>query len=570
MLGPVLGPGYLLTYDMVWVPDLALRADVVGLGSGLPRAVPSDAVVAVVDEVVPGMLLQKLVLLGCLVAAGAGAAALARALAGAGTAAQCVVASLAVWNPFVVERLGLGHWPVLAGYAALPWLVLAARRRRLAGRTPLALWWLLPVGALSASAGLASAVVVLAVGLRGRWRPDVALAGMVVLANLPWLAAGVLRAGAATSDADGGTAFATRAEGALDGPLTALGLGGVWNSEVVPPSREGALGVVALLVLVVVAGAGVAVLRRSRHRRHRRDHLALAACWALGWLLAAASALLPDELGRLAAQVPGGGLLRDGSRLLGLCVPALVVAVAAAADALLRRVDDVALRALLAAAAALVPVLVLPDAAWGVAGALRPHRYPDSYAEARDLVGDAGGHDALVLPFSPYRAPAWNGGRAVLDPLGRFLRPETVVGDDLVVSGRVVDGEDPRADDVDAALASEDPASALAALGIGVVVTDPTAPGEAPGLGVDGERVGAGSPAPLLVTLLPDPAAADPSTGDRIAAGATWALWCTAPVAAAVSLRRRRRGPATRREHARWTHRGLLHFLRSVPRRTLR
>src|SRR3712207_8089694 len=42
----------------------------------LPRAVPSDAVVALVDEVVPGMLLQKLVLLVALGSGGWGAARL--------------------------------------------------------------------------------------------------------------------------------------------------------------------------------------------------------------------------------------------------------------------------------------------------------------------------------------------------------------------------------------------------------------------------------------------------------------------------------------------------------------
>src|SRR4051794_2819986 len=74
LLGPALAPGYVLLRDMVWVPDLALRPDALGLGSALPRAVPSDAVVAVLDEVVPGMLLQKIVLAGALIAAGAGAA----------------------------------------------------------------------------------------------------------------------------------------------------------------------------------------------------------------------------------------------------------------------------------------------------------------------------------------------------------------------------------------------------------------------------------------------------------------------------------------------------------------
>ena len=73
MLGPALGPGYVLSYDMVWVPDLALRPDFLGLGSGLPRAVPSDAVVSVLDELVPGMVLQKLVLLAVLTLGGVGA-----------------------------------------------------------------------------------------------------------------------------------------------------------------------------------------------------------------------------------------------------------------------------------------------------------------------------------------------------------------------------------------------------------------------------------------------------------------------------------------------------------------
>src|SRR5918994_3019613 len=72
LLGGALRPGFVLSYDMIWVPDLAVREDFLGLGSGLPRAVPSDLVVALLDEVVPGMVLQKGMLLGTLVVAGAG------------------------------------------------------------------------------------------------------------------------------------------------------------------------------------------------------------------------------------------------------------------------------------------------------------------------------------------------------------------------------------------------------------------------------------------------------------------------------------------------------------------
>ena len=57
LLGPALGVGYVLSYDMVWVPDLALRQDFLGVGTALPRAVPSDAVVSLLDVLVPGLLL---------------------------------------------------------------------------------------------------------------------------------------------------------------------------------------------------------------------------------------------------------------------------------------------------------------------------------------------------------------------------------------------------------------------------------------------------------------------------------------------------------------------------------
>ena len=67
LLGPALGAGYVLTYDMVFVPDMAMRSDFLGAGGGLPRAVPSDAVVALLDNVVPGMVLQHVLLLGALV-----------------------------------------------------------------------------------------------------------------------------------------------------------------------------------------------------------------------------------------------------------------------------------------------------------------------------------------------------------------------------------------------------------------------------------------------------------------------------------------------------------------------
>ena len=116
LLGPALAPGFVLSYDMVWVPHLAMRTQLLGAGSGYPRAVPSDAVVSVLDHVVPGMVLQKLVLLGALLLVGQGVLR----LVGPSLTARLVAVSVAVWNPFVAERLWIGHWPILLCWAVLP------------------------------------------------------------------------------------------------------------------------------------------------------------------------------------------------------------------------------------------------------------------------------------------------------------------------------------------------------------------------------------------------------------------------------------------------------------------
>ena len=58
----------------------------------------------------------------------------------------------------------MGHWTVLVGYGVVPWLVLAGRRAREEGVLPAWAWLLVPLGSLSASAGLVSAVTLLVTG----------------------------------------------------------------------------------------------------------------------------------------------------------------------------------------------------------------------------------------------------------------------------------------------------------------------------------------------------------------------------------------------------------------------
>lgn len=519
MLGGALGPGYVLSYDMVWVPDLAVTPDVWGVGTALPRAVPSDAVVALLDSIVPAMLLQKLVLLGSLVAAGAGAAALVgrRSL---GT--QLIASSLMVWNPFVVERLVMGHWPVLVGYAVLPWLLLVCRRWDVGTRMPATLPVLLVLGSLSASTGVATAIAALASGWRrGDAGRNARLAGLSVVANLPWLVAGLLHSADATSAAAGARVFAASDEGLLPGPLAALSLGGIWNAEVVPATRLGFLAVLSLVVVGALAFLG--------WRAHRRTPIegfgALVLCWSVGMGLAVVSWSAPGAIGWVAAHVPGGGLLRDGSRLLALAAPLTVVLAARGAESLLDRTPDRATRILVAGLVAVVPVALMPDAALGSAGKLEAVDYPAALTDVRNAVQAAPAGDVVLLPFTSYRAPDWNDGHKVLDPLPRFLGRQAVANDVLYVDGRPIPGEDPRAAEVGAALALDsagERADALAALGVSVVVAEQIPGQDAPEIA--GETTlseGGITVVEIAGDVRPDPV----STSWIAAMAATWLAW---------------------------------------------
>lgn len=532
LLGPALGGGPVLAYDMVWVPDLALHRDVLGLGTGLPRAVPSDAVVAVLDEVVPGIVLQKAVLLGLLAAAGYGAARLVPGPA----LARVAAAGVFEWNAFVVERLLIGHWPVLVGYALLPWVLLLGRRWRTEGRLPMALLVALPFASLSASAGLVTALALAASawGSGRRWLLLVLLAA----ANAPWLVAGLAHASTATTDPAGAPAFALHDEGPVPGPLAALTLGGIWNAEVVPDSRTGILGWVTLLVLAGLCAGGA---RRWWREREQRD---LLVCWVVGWVLASATWVAPGAVGWLGESVPGLGVLRDGGRVLGLCAPLLALLVGCG-------VAELAARARLATAAgllvaALLPVALLPDAAWGSGGRLTPATYPDSWVATRAALAEADPDgDLLVLPLTAFRQPAWNDERTVFDPLGRYLGQPFVASDVLVVSGRPIAGEDPRVADASAALAAPDPrarAERLLAAGIGAVVVDGEAPHADDVPQIAGTPLGEHGGLSVLV-LDGEPAAHRPGPVSVLATGLAWAAYISVLVIglAGNAVRRRRR-----------------------------
>ncbi|MCW2769935.1 MAG: hypothetical protein JWR27_1368 [Aeromicrobium sp.] len=513
---PWLRGGYLLSYDMVWVPRLDLdRPEVWGLGTGLPRAVPSDAVVGLLGAALPAVLVQRLVLLIALFVLGLG---MARLLRHRSVAAQLAAATMGIWNPYVAERLVLGQWPVLVALAGLPWLV----RAFVEDDAPR---WSIAVLALAATAlSPATGVMGVVMGVAAAWRHGaVRLLLLAALVNGPWIVSGLHHVDIARTDPAAAALFDLQGEGSLGKLGSALTLGGVWNTDVVPTSRT----LLTAAVLAVLLGAVMIVGLVAMWFDDRRLLSALAVPGGVGLVVALGGWLAPDLVARVVEDVPAGGIVRDGTRWLALLVPLEAVALGVGACAVARRLRHTSWASALPVLAIVLPLAALPDLAFGVGARVEPTTYPTSWAAARETIEKSSvPGDILVLPFTAYRRPTWNDDTPVLDPAGRYFDRTTVTNDALDVSGRTIAGEDPRAARIGRDLAGDDDVLArLARRGIGIVVVETDA--------LDAERflrrlrgarelqvAGDG----LRVFAIPDAQAQPVDAGDRRIMIATWSV----------------------------------------------
>jgi hypothetical protein len=474
-LGPGLQRGFLLSYDMVFVPREPFSAALPGLAP--PRAVPSDLVIAGLSRVLPADLAQKAVLLSIFVLACAGTAAL---LDREPLLARLAAGVCYAWNPYVAERLIIGQWALLLGYAGLPWVLRAVLAPDLAswrgaGRLGLAL---LPavIGGFAALTVTALVLVPAALLSRNARAAAVALTGLTV-GSLPWLIPSLLHP--VYVDPASVAAFAARADTPFGSLGSLLMLGGAWNAQTVPKAYGG--GWSALWLAVVLAGlAGYVAFGRPQRRR---PGLGVAAVAGLVIASIGVTAAGRDLLRSLIGAWPGFAVLRDGQQFVAPLALAEAAGLGAAVGWVMSpekfrgRVD--AAGALLGVLAILAPVLLLPGLAWGAAGRLRPAAYPAGWLAAARLIGASPARgDVLILPWQTYRTPSWNHGEVVLDPWSRLLSRPVIWNDGTRVGDVELAPDDPRARRLDGVIRGAGPlTAALGAAGVRFVVDDPDGPG---------------------------------------------------------------------------------------------
>jgi len=498
-IGPGLAPGFVLSYDMVFVPDPPFSSALLGLAGGPARPVPSDAVVAVAARVIPADILQKLILLAIFMLACSGAAALLADCWQARTGERPpLLAGLAAgvfytWNPYTAERLVMGQWALLLGYAGLPWVLrlLCTGPVRI-GRARLVLT-LLP----AAIGGFAGMVITglavfpaLASAGRGTGRSERAgrlatVVGACLLLSLPWIIPSLIEP--VRADPAGANLFAARA----DTPFGALGslalLSGIWNAQAVP---LGYGGLPAVFWLVVVAAAVAGYLLCARPLRLSPG---LGVAGLTGLAVAALGVTSPGRaaLRDLISAWAGFAVLRDGQQYVAALALTEAIGLGAGVAWAVRHlhpqsghggahlrlalsVSGAHLRLALGVAAVLAPVLLLPGMAWGSAGRLHAVRYPADWMTARQLMdSDRQPGTVLLLPWAQYRRYPWNGGEAVFDPWSRLLARAVISNDALMVGNQAIGQESAASIRLNRVIARPGPLTgALTAAGVRYVVVD--------------------------------------------------------------------------------------------------
>lgn len=537
ILAPALAPGVMLAYDLAWSPDPRLTPAVLGLDTPAPRVVPSDVVAVLLSSVLTAGVAQKVVLVGALVSGSLGALRLLHIVLGrpAGQVSAIGVVLAAQWNPFVAERLAIGQWTVLWGYALVPWIWSTALRVR-AGGGPLPV---LGVLALSALGGANSMLIVtLALLPVLLWSPvPVRTTGLALLTvaggSTAWALPAVLSG--VSGDEAGIAAFGARADTPLGLVGSLLSGGGIWNVAAWPSER--ATWLLAGAALLVSLGAVMSVLK------HRAEPwcgpmLAAAVPWLLAGILSAWQPVRP--VWEAVLSLPGGGLLRDSHKLLAPWAVLVAVGLALAAERW--RTSERPARPALAWGAAVIPVPLLLSMGWGLSGDLRAVSVPQDVLAAARVVSEAPPGRVGLLPWNQYRRYAWNGDRISLSVLPRMIDQPVLQDDSLPLRDGRVAGERREAADISADIADgADPAASLIRHGVRYLVVERQAIPAAPPLPKDARVIHDG---PYVVVLAVDSTASVPETGWTFARVVGWALFGITHLAvlgAAIITRARRR-----------------------------
>ncbi|MGH7157591.1 MAG: hypothetical protein ACREGD_00725 [Candidatus Saccharimonadales bacterium] len=444
VLLPLLAPGFILTLDMVFTPELRMPESVTA-------SWPFHTLLHVLNLVIPSEIIQKMLLFAILVLAGMGMHRLVRLLQPKEEGWGIYFASIFfMLNPFTYSRFMAGQYAVLLGYALLPWFARLLLRFMHKPELKTAL----KLGGLATIIGIVSihtlaAVALLSLAALGivLWRYRAKLKafakygaialGLFALASSFWLVPLALGQSSTAQTINSFTsadtaAFETRGGNPLVRIAHILRLQGFWAEDraqfLLPQNVMILWGLLALGIIGLVGFGAVLMWRQSKP---------LAVFFGASAVVAilVAIGILP---------MPPG--FREPHKIVAVLALSYAAFAAFGVDALLQWLREKSETALIVGAVAILilPLLFMRVMLWGFHGQLSPRHYPAEWTSLNEQFRKEQGNDAvLFLPWHQYMSFEFSG-RIIANPAPKFFDAEIVASTDPELGGAVSGQVSPR------------------------------------------------------------------------------------------------------------------------------
>lgn len=453
VLAPLLwSPGFILLHDWTWTPSgmsfTPIRrfpgSEAFGSSIYPPNAAPLMLALAVAGRVAPEELVQRVFLSTIFVTLAIGAYQLPQV---ASVPGRLFAVSLAVVNPWVLDRLFIGQWSSLAGIAILPWAWSTTfQALRTTGLRPLLTaslaWGMLGVMDTHAFALFAIAPPIaagaIAIGCPGHSRATllrlVALFSLTAALTLYWTVPAAMATAAldriSLADLD---VYATRRDPLVGLFFNVLSMHGFWYAD--DTSKIGLpLWWVLACVILGLALVGFRLAWRDPSHRVTAGAVALTAVIS-SFLAMGAQGPTGSLFVWMFEQFPSMRGLRDAQRA-AMFLPlayAYLGSHAVAALAKHARNEDF-VRALrrygLTGLVFLVVFVYGFRMFWGGLGALRPSEFPASWVETRAIVSAERDAALLTLPWHRFMKFSFTDPLNVVNPAPRYFGGVVFASDD--------------------------------------------------------------------------------------------------------------------------------------------
>ena len=344
-------------------------------------------------------------------------------------------------NPFVYDRIFVGHLGLLLGYALLPFafsslLRIPSSDRRFSGLS-LGIWWTVLIGCSPHFLWIFGIPLGLFLVLNlTTWKVTKSLlvaVGFVVLTNLYI----VIDARAGGIDQRIGInnliAYRTLSDPHLGLLANVVGLYGFWRLGPALAKNLITGWPLVLLGILVVAGSGFygAIKRRSSFSTStwtRRNLLFILLCGILGILLAMGDQGPTGSVFRFAyLHVPFFVVMREPQKFLMLWAMVLALGFGMGIGGLKQAMRDGRVQKLLFIVILALPIIYQPLMFWGLSGQVQTSHYPKSWYSVRSMINDRQGA-LLALPWHMYLAFPFTGHRVIANPASQFFGGNDIVG----------------------------------------------------------------------------------------------------------------------------------------------